>query len=83
MSRMAKVAAYHGVEPHAGEVPCPPYTCVESPVDWGAIDALAILTVFWIIFSFVYKGVKGPQLDALSADTHDDTVPGVGEETAG
>jgi hypothetical protein len=43
----------------AKAIPCPPYTCVESPVEWIAIDALAILTVFWIIISFVYKGVKG------------------------
>jgi hypothetical protein len=59
---MAKAAAYHHageVHHHAREVPCPPYTCVESPVDWGVIDILAILTVLWIIFSFVYKGVRG------------------------
>lgn len=42
--------------------PCPPpatgYMCVESPVDWFAIDVLAIVTVIWIIFTFFYKGVR-------------------------
>lgn len=37
---------------------CPPYTCVESPVDWLAIDVLAIATVLWILFTFWYKGVR-------------------------
>jgi hypothetical protein len=40
-------------------VPCHPYTCVKSPVEWIAIDVLAIITVVWIIFTFLYKGVRG------------------------
>ena len=43
----------------AAVVSCPPYTCVESPVGWGVIDALAAITVVWIIFTFLYKGVRG------------------------
>ncbi|RFA96321.1 hypothetical protein [Pyrobaculum aerophilum] len=39
-------------------VPCGPYQCVESPVDWFIIDVLAIITVLWIIATFLYKGVK-------------------------
>jgi len=34
------------------------YRFVESPVDWFAIDVLAVLTVLWIIFTFWYKGVR-------------------------
>ena len=40
-------------------VPCHPYSCVKSPVEWIAIDVLAIITVVWIIFTFLYKGVRG------------------------
>jgi hypothetical protein len=43
----------------AEAVSCPPYTCVKSPVEWGAIDALAVITVLWVIITFFYKGVKG------------------------
>jgi len=43
-------------------VPCPPYTCVKSPVEWMAIDVLAAITVVWIIFTFWYKGVRSRNL---------------------
>lgn len=34
------------------------YTAVRSPVEWFAIDVLAVITVLWIIFTFWYKGVR-------------------------
>nr|KJR72881.1 MAG: hypothetical protein TU35_09185 [Thermoproteus sp. AZ2] len=37
---------------------CGIYTCIKSPVDWHLIDALAIITVIWIIATFIYKGIK-------------------------
>jgi len=40
-------------------VSCPPYTCVMSPVGWEVVDALAAITVVWIIFTLWYKGVRG------------------------
>ncbi|MEL9990011.1 MAG: hypothetical protein QXP98_03385 [Thermoproteus sp.] len=51
--------------------PCGPYVCVQSPVDWTAIDILAAITVVWIIFTFWYKGVRQynilryPQIEML------------------
>jgi len=36
-----------------------PYTYVESPVDWFAIDVLAVLTILWVLFTFWHKGVRG------------------------
>ncbi|MEM4898605.1 MAG: hypothetical protein QXR18_10470 [Pyrobaculum sp.] len=47
------------------------YTYVKSPVDWLAIDVLAVLTVLWILGTLWYKGVKQanlmryPQIEAL------------------
>jgi hypothetical protein len=49
----------HGHGSMANVQACGPYTCVESPVDWFAVDVLAALTVVWIIFTFWYKGVRG------------------------
>jgi hypothetical protein len=34
------------------------YTYVESPVDWFAIDVLAVVTVIWIVATLWYKGVR-------------------------
>ena len=50
----------------ASATPCPApvsgYMCVESPVDWFAIDVLAIATVMWILATLWYKGVRHANL---------------------
>nr|KJR73061.1 MAG: hypothetical protein TU35_08085 [Thermoproteus sp. AZ2] len=37
---------------------CGIYTCLKSPISWNVIDILAIITVIWIIITFIYKGIK-------------------------
>jgi hypothetical protein len=42
----------------AVEAACPREFGVQSPVDWTAIDTIAIIAVIWLIATFVYKGIR-------------------------